>query len=427
MHKLRHTLFILFFSATVLVKGQAYELLHHKVDSVVSSAIQSEAFPGCVIYAAKGDSVFFLSSYGHHTYDSLRRVAVNDIYDLASVTKVAGGTLAMMKLYEEGFYNLDDPIGAFVDGLRNNIGELTFREILSHQAGLYPWIPYYDESKKKNGKYRSKSISDINGSDYNFPLSDSLFLHKDFYLKIKKMIRKSEVSKQKSYRYSGLFFYLIPELVKSLTDTSYQDYLDYHFYNPIRAETLTFNPLDKFGKNRIAPTEIDTFFRMKSIHGRVHDEGAIMMKGISGNAGLFSNAEDLGKLFKVFLQDGRYDSAHLLNPSTIQLFTSSQYPNNGNRRGLGFDKPLLKYDSIRSSVAKSASFKSYGHTGYTGTIAWADPESDLIFIFLTNRVYPSRTNRALYDLNVRPSIHQLIYNYLDGQYSQKTYPVENTK
>ncbi len=426
MQKLRHTLFPLFFFAIVFAKAQGIESLRDGIDSVVYEAIKDWAFPGCVVYVSKGDSILFIRSYGHHTYDSLRRVAVNDIYDLASITKVVGGTLAMMKLYDDGKFNLDDPIGNYVDKI-GKVGKVTFREVLAHQAGLYPWIPYYQKIKKKNGKFRNKTVSYKSDEEYNYPLTDSLYLHSVFYEKIKKMIRKSDVSDEKKYRYSGLFFYLIPELVMNLTDTLYEDYLDNHFFKPLGTKTLTFNPLDKFSSSQIVPTEIDTFFRMEPIHGKVHDEGAIMMKGISGNAGLFSNAEDLSSVFQMLLDYGRADTMNLLSPETIHLFTTAQYPNNGNRRGLGFDKPLLEYDSIASSVARSASFKSYGHTGYTGTLAWADPEADLIFIFLTNRVYPSRTYRSLYKRNVRPTIHQFIYDYLEEIQTLNQDPVGNTK
>ncbi|WP_436516691.1 serine hydrolase domain-containing protein [Ekhidna sp. To15] len=426
MLKLRHTLFSLFFFAIVFANAQSFETMRNQIDSVVYDAIKAKAFPGCVVYISTGDSIVFIRSYGHHTYDSLRRVAVNDIYDLASITKVVGGTLAMMKLYDDGKFNLDDPIGDYIDKI-GKVGKVTFREALAHQAGLYPWIPYYQEVKKRNRKYKSKTISSNTDEEYAYPLSDSLYLHSDFYDKIKKMIRKSEVSKEKKYRYSGLFFYLIPELVKTLTDTLYEDYLDAYFFDPLKAKTLTFNPLEKFSARQIVPTEIDTFFRMEPIHGRVHDEGAIMMKGVSGNAGLFSNAEDLGLIFQMLLNDGMIDSVQILSPETIQLFTTTQYPNNDNRRGLGFDKPLIQYDSIASSVAKSSSFKSYGHSGYTGTLAWSDPENDLTFIFLANRVYPSRTFRALYQRNVRPTIHQFIYDYLEGIKEEENDPVENTK
>ncbi|SNS78985.1 CubicO group peptidase, beta-lactamase class C family [Ekhidna lutea] len=427
MRKLQHTLSVLFFFAIVCTKGQSIEKLQLAIDSIVSNAIEEEAFPGCVIYASKGDSVFLLKSYGFHTYDSSRRVAVNDIYDIASITKVVGGTLAMMKLYEDGHYDLDDEIRDYINKIGRKVGKVTFREALAHQGGLYPWIPYYSEVKRKSGKWKNNTVTNELDEDYGYPISDSLYLHSDFYDKIKQMIRKSDVSDVKKYRYSGLFFYLIPELVHSLTDTLYKDYLNVHFYDKLGAETLTFNPLKKYDLSQIVPTEIDTFFRMHPIHGKVHDEGAIMMKGISGNAGLFSNATDLGKVFRMFLNNGKYDTLQILSPQTIRLFTTSQYPNNENRRGLGFDKPLLEYDSIRSSVAKDASFESYGHTGYTGTLAWADPDSELVFIFLTNRVYPDRTHRALYQLNVRPTIHQLLSDYLNTEISVYTDPVGNTK
>lgn len=426
MLKLRHTLFLLFFFASVFAYAQAFERMRSNIDSVIYESIKAEAFPGCVVLVSKADSVFFLRSYGYHTYDSMRRVAVNDVYDLASITKVVGGTLAMMKLYEDGHYSLDDPIGDYIDKI-GRIGDVTFREALAHQGGLYPWIPYYNEVKRKNGKFKNKTISWVKDEDYTYPLSDSLYLHSDFYIKIKKMIRKSEISDENKYRYSGLFFYLIPELVKNLTGMLYEDYLEENFYKPLNSKTLTFNPLEEFSAHQIVPTEIDTFFRMQPIHGMVHDEGAIMMKGVSGNAGLFSNAEDLAPVFQMLLNEGKADSLQLLSPQTIRLFTATQYPNNENRRGLGFDKPLLQYDSIASSVARDASFDSYGHTGYTGTLVWTDPQEDLIFIFLTNRVYPSRTLRALYQLNVRPTIHQFIYDYLRKIQTLENDPVENTK
>lgn len=414
MLKLRNVIVSFLFVIAFAVQSQSYLQMESNIDRIVSEAIGAKAFPGCVVYASKADSVFFFKSYGHHTYDSIRSVQLDHLYDLASITKVVGGTLAVMKLYEDGYIQLDDPIGHYIDRLGKKIGQATFREVLAHQAGLYPWIPYYSESKRKNGTFKKQTVTNVSDEQYPFSLSDSLYLHHDFYRIIKKMIRKSAVAEEKEYTYSGLFFYLIPELVYKLTDTPYPEYLAKQFYNPLGAKTLTFNPLDKFSKEQIAPTEIDTFFRMEPIHGRVHDEGAIMMKGVSANAGLFSNAVDLAKVFNMLLNGGSLDTVQLLSPHTIQLFTTTQYPDNDNRRALGFDKPLLKYDSIKSSVAESASHRSYGHTGYTGTLAWADPDQDLVFIFLTNRVYPSRTNRAIYELNVRPTIHQVIYNYLES-------------
>ncbi|MFK7953046.1 MAG: serine hydrolase domain-containing protein [Ekhidna sp.] len=418
MHDCRFTFNIIFFLYIASVFGQrteeriSFEDVSCEIDSIVMNAIRNEAFPGCVVYASKGDSVFFSKSYGYHTYDSTRRVAINDIYDLASVTKVMGATLALMKLYENGAFSLDDPIYQYLKGIGRKVGDVTFREALAHQAGLYPWIPYYKESKKRNGDFKNGIIKSHYDENYQYQLSDSLFLHDDFYDEIKRMIKRSEVSLEKGYRYSGLFFYLIPEIVENLSGEDFDSYLKTQFYDSMNLETLGFNPLNRFDETQIAPTEIDTFFRGTNIHGVVHDEGAIMMKGVSGNAGLFGNATDVSKIWQMLLNDGSYEGVEYLKSQTIELFTTAQYPNNENRRGLGFDKPLLQYDSLISSVAKEASFRSYGHTGYTGTLVWADPENDLLFIFLSNRVYPSRTYTNIYKLNVRPTIHQLFYDYL---------------
>lgn len=403
---------ILLFSFSTSLLSQDEDSLESEIDSIIFSAIQQEAFPGCVVYAAHKDSVIFFKSYGFHTYDSIRWVARNDIYDLASVTKATAATFALMKLYDEGLIRLDDPIYKYVEDVKGEFGSATIRETMAHQAGLRPWIPYYQEVRKKDGSYKGKTIGTAAvEKGFNHGLTDSLYLHDEFYdRKIKKMIKKSEVSDEKKYKYSGLFFYLVPELVERLSGIPFDQYLRQTFYDSLGASTLTFNPLEKFSLSQIVPTENDSYFRMEQIHGTVHDEGAITMKGISGNAGLFSNAEDLAKVWQLLLKNGQIDTLQYLRPETIQLFTSTQFPNNENRRGLGFDKPLLEYDSAKSSVAKGASFRSYGHSGYTGTLVWADPEKELLFIFLSNRVYPTRENRNLYELGVRPKIHQLLYD-----------------
>lgn len=400
--------------------------LEQQIDRIVSQAINEKAFPGCVVYAECQDSILFSKAYGYHTYDSMISVQENHLYDLASVTKMVGATLALMKLYDDQLINLDDPIDKYVDKIGKRVGSVTLRQALAHQGGLFPWIPFHREIRKNNGGFRKRDIANQSSKDHLYRISDSLYLSNDFYKKIKKFIRKSEVKQHPNYTYSGLFFYLVPEMVQLLTGVEYQEYLDKNFYHSLGALTLGFNPMSRFDQSMIIPTEIDTFFRMEPIHGKVHDEGAIMMKGVSGNAGLFGNAHDLAKVMRMLLNGGAYDSIQYLSPHTIDLFTTVQYPNLNNRRGLGFDKPLLVYDSIRSSVAEKASRRSYGHTGFTGTLAWADPENDLLFIFLSNRVYPSRTNTSLYRLNVRPTIHELFYNYLEDVLNQNRSPVLKT-
>lgn len=389
--------------------------LYAGIDSIIFEALDSTAFPGCQILLAKGGNIFYYQSFGYHTYDSMRLVQNSDIYDLASITKVTAATLALMKLYEEGKFDPDQTLGYYFPYLaRSNKGKLSMRKVLAHHSRLKNWIPYYSESQRRNGKYKRNTIA--SDSSARFPLripGSAYFLHKDFKeKKIYKMIRKSDLYENEEYVYSGLVFYLIPELVERLAEEPFDSYLYRNFYLPLGAETLGFKPLERFDKSRIVPTEVDTFFRMNKLHGVVHDEGAALMLGVSGNAGLFANALDLAKVFQMLISDGRYDGKTYLSPETIKEFTRCQYCELDNRRGLGFDKPLIEYDSIKTSVAKLASPDSFGHSGYTGTLIWADPEYELIFIFLANRVYPTRLNRKIYQLNIRPRIHDLVYDLI---------------
>lgn len=386
-----------------------------KIDSLIHLGIEKMAFPGAVLWVQHRNEVVIHRAYGHHTYDSLREVQPTDLYDLASVTKVTAATLALMKLYEQGHFNLDDPVANYFAFLkRNKRGKSTFREILAHQAGWRPWIPYHLEIRDKKGLLKKKWVSSAQSEQHDFKLSEGKYLRKDFYKKIKSMIKRAEFDVDQGYRYSGLFFYLIPELVLNLTGKTFDQFLEDEFYGPLGASTLGFNPLDKFVLNQIAPTEIDTFFRETPIHGFVHDEGAIMMRGVSGNAGLFSNASDLGKVWSMLLNRGTYEGKQYLKEQTIDLFTTVQYPNNENRRGLGFDKPTLSAEQDRSSVSQLVSPRSYGHSGYTGPLVWADPDHDLLFIFLCNRVYPTRLQTGIYELAIRPTIQQWVYEMIQN-------------
>lgn len=397
--------------------------LYHGIQTIINQAMDSMAFPGCQILLAKQGQVFYHKSFGYHTFDSLRSVQNSDLYDLASITKVTAATLALMKLTDQGKFDLDQTLGYYFPLLsKTNKADLPIRKVLAHQSGLRSWIPYYSESQRKNGQYRRKTISPDSSSSYpnRVPGSD-FFLHKDYReKKIYRMIKKSDLYPTQEYVYSGLIFYLLPELVERLSGDSFDDYLDENFYTPLGAKSLGFEPLKKFSSEQIAPTEVDTFFRMKRLHGVVHDEGAALMLGVSGNAGLFSNANDLAKVFQMLLNGGSYGGRKYLEPETIAEFTRCQYCDLDNRRGLGFDKPLIEYDSIKTSVAKLASPDSYGHSGYTGTLVWSDPENQLLFVFLANRVYPTRTNRKIYELNIRPKIHDLVYDLIEEGKSNKS-------
>ena len=398
---------LFFFVASLVLWGQPTRLLEQKVDSVVKNAIQQRAFPGCVVYAAHKGKPFLSKAYGYQTYDSLIKVRKETLFDLASLTKVTASALALMKLYEEGHYELDEGIGKYVKGISAEVGALTFRELMAHQSGLPPGILFHKDSIILNrfihhGRYSSSDKSVVN----------KLFVSDSAYIRMKDLISAAPLQ-EKVYRYSDLFFILVPEIIQSLTNLSFEEYLKESFYKPMEARSLCFTPLDDFDKRRIAPTENDTLFRKQLIHGWVHDESASLLGGVSGNAGLFGTATDVAKVWQMLLDDGHYENQIILSPQTINLFTSVQYPSNNNYRALAFNKILFEYDPEVSLYAQMASIRSFGHTGFTGTMVWVDPDNDLLFVFLSNRVFPGREPNIEKELRVRRVIHQFLYNYLE--------------
>ncbi len=387
-------------------------LVMNRIDSIAQFAIQQKATPGCQILVAKDNQVVYQKSFGYHTYDSLRKVNDSDLYDLASVTKVSGALPGLMKLYEEGKFDLDATLGTYVKYFRRgNKKDLTFREILAHQSGLIPYISYWQTAIRKNGKYRWRTLSTKQSDRFPYEVADGLFLHRKYKNKIYRQIRKSKLG-EKKYLYSGLTFLIFPEIIQNISGQKYQDYLYENFYKPLGATTLTYNPLEKFDLDRIVPTEYDSLFRKSQIQGKVHDEAAAMMEGISSNAGLFADANDLAKLWQMYCNYGVYGGKRYLEEETLREFTRCQYPENDNRRALGFDRPLPE-PRPGGNTAVSASQSSFGHTGFTGIFAWADPEYNLVYVFLSNRVYPTRENTKLYELNIRTDIQQVIYDAME--------------
>jgi len=393
--------------------GMNAHYLNHHIDSVIQVGLDSLAYPGAQVLVAKDGKVVFHKAYGFLTYDSLRKVRLNDIYDLASVTKVTGPLPALMKLYGEGKIDLDAPFNKYWPDFEGTEKEkMTVREVLAHYAQLKPYIVYWEDTKKKNGKFKKKYFRTEASHKFPVEVTEDLYLRHNYREKgIYKAIRKSALEEEKEYRYSGLSFYLFPEIIENLTGQDFSDYVKQQFYLPLGAQTLTYRPLDLFPPERIVPTENDDFFRMKQLHGTVHDEGAAMMDGVSGNAGLFSTTNDLAKLFQMYLQWGNYGGEEYIKEFAVKEFAACQYCDEGNRRGLGFDKPLIE-NRANGSTAADASDATFGHSGYTGTYAMADPENGLLMIFMSNRVYPTRDNRKLYQLNIRPSIHQILYDAL---------------
>ncbi len=362
------------------------------IDSIALSGIEKRAYPGCEVLIAKDGKIFYEKSFGTPRYEDTAKVTNDQIYDLASVTKIAATTLAVMKLFEEGKIQLDDSLGNYLPMLKgSNKAGLRIRDIMTHQAGLQAWIPFYEKTLK---------------TQHSFP-ADSIY----------RDIINSPVRPGHEYKYSDLGFYLLRLVVEKTSGKNFQDFLQSTFYQPLGLQTMGFNPRQLFPLSRIIPTEYDTLFRKKLIWGEVHDPGAAMLDGISGHAGLFSDAYDLAVIMQMLIQDGSYGGKEYLKPETIHEFTRIQFPQHGNRRGLGFDKPMIHFIPD-GPVCESASAASFGHSGFTGTYAWADPENKLVYIFLSNRVYPNAANQKLSSLNIRTNIHQAIYDLL------RKYPVK---
>lgn len=410
--------------------GMNAQLLQDSIASIIQEGLDHQAFPGAQILVAKSGTVVYHQAFGYHTFEDKKKVELTDIYDLASVTKISSALAALMQWHGQGDFDLDASLQTYYPKAKaSNKASLSFRSMLAHQARLRPWIPYWQNTLKGNGRYpwskardaerindyrfKRKTFARDSSEHYPIYITDDLWQHKDYEDKMVKAILKSPLNKKEGYRYSGLLFYLLPDIVKNKTGQSLEAYLQINFYRPLGAYTMGYNPLNRLNKQSIIPTERDTFFRMTQLHGYVHDEGAAMMGGVSCNAGLFANAYDLAKLQQMYLNFGRYGGKQYISSSSVKEFTRYQYADQDNRRGLGFDKPLLKYDAQASSVAQAASANSFGHAGYTGTFTWADPDKELLFIFLSNRVYPSRTNRGTYIHNIRPRIHTAIYQALN--------------
>ncbi|WBL22343.1 glycoside hydrolase family 3 N-terminal domain-containing protein [Zunongwangia sp. HRR-M8] len=391
--------------------GMIADFLQHKIDSLMQQAMGAKAIPGGVVLVAKDEKIVFQKAYGLHKYSDTVKVKLSDLYDLASVTKISSALPALMKLHDQGKFSLENGIDDYLPYFKNSNKEgIPFRQILAHQARFKPWIAYWQNTLRKNGSYKWNTFKKDSSARFPIKVSDDMWLHLNYEKKIYKAIKKSPLEEKAEYKYSGLAFYLLPQIVENLSNEDYRTYLNKNFYSKLGATTLGYRPLEEFEISRIVPTENDFNFRHEAIQGSVHDEGAIMMGGVSANAGLFSNANDLAKLMQMYLNMGKYGGERYIEESTFKEWTKTQFPENNNRRAIAFDKPNLEYTGPGNNTAKDASTASFGHTGFTGTMVWMDPSENLLFVFLSNRVLPSRENRRLYTLNTRTQIQQVLYD-----------------
>ena len=379
-----------------------------KIDSVAKLVIDSSMAPGLQVLVARHGKIVFRKSYGYYTYDKKIKVNNNSIYDLASVTKILGGLPMIMKAEEEGKFTLQTTLGEMMPVIKNsNKDTLTVQETLSHYAKLKPYIPYYKVMVEgNNNRPMPKYFQHKKSSKYGIEVAKDLYLRSDYKDTIYQLIADAPQREELKYKYSGMPFYLFKDYIEKQYNGSLDILNNDNFYAPLGATTLTYNPLQKFQKTQIIPTEKDDFFRHQLLHGTVHDEGAAMLGGISGNAGLFANSNDVAKIMQMYLQRGYYGGKTYLKPETIEKFNHRYYEDKGNRRGLGFDKPQIDPDVM--ATCGCISFKSFGHSGYTGTYTFADPESEIVYVFLSNRVYPTRNNNKLGKEDIRPKIQSLI-------------------
>jgi beta-N-acetylhexosaminidase len=393
--------------------GMSSKILNTKIDSIVNAGLAAKAYPGCVVMAARKGIVVFHKAYGYQTYDDRIAVKENDLYDLASLTKISSTLAGLMLLNTEGKFNPDKTLGFYLPDFRKtNKGNIGMRDFLTHQAGLTPFISFWKETMKKDGEFKPRTFSSQSEKKYPLEVAQGLYINKNYRKKMFNEIKKSPLG-EKKYVYSDLTFIIAPEIIEKITGQKWYDFVTDSIYKKIGAAEMGFNPYKKFPMDRIVPTEYDSLFRKQLLHGTVHDEGAAMLGGISGHAGLFSNANDLMKLMELYRRKGEYGGQQLIGRNILEEYTRVQFPGNNNRRGLGFDKPLLNNSTLsqkESYPTKSASPESFGHSGYTGTFVWVDPVSEISYIFLCNRVYPTRKNEELYNMNIRSEILQAIYD-----------------
>ena len=384
-----------------------------KIDKIAKEAIAKRATPGCVVLVAKNGRIVFEKAYGHHTYERKQKMSTDDIFDLASITKVAATTLSVMKLRDEGKIDIDQPLSKYLPSLKGtNKEDVVVKELMAHRAGLKAWIPFYKqtlEGTRRNPRPSSKLYRTSSSGSYNVKVTDKLFMDHSFVDSIWHQIYESELRPNTNYKYSDLGFYLLGQTVEELTGMPLDEYVEKTFYKPLHLRTATFNPKKKFATERIVPSERDRYWRREDIIGHVHDMGAAMLGGVSGHAGLFANAQDLAGIMQLFLQKGQYAQKSWIAPGTLDAFTT-RFPGE-TRRGIGFD--MLQLDPKENmNLSPKASAKTFGHLGFTGTAAWVDPVDDLVFIFLSNRTYPSMYNNKLNKMDVRPSIQGIVYDAL---------------
>jgi beta-glucosidase-like glycosyl hydrolase/CubicO group peptidase (beta-lactamase class C family) len=381
----------------------------YPIDSIALNGIAEGAYPGCQVFVAKNGKVIYNKSFGYHTYDKKTSVKTDDIYDVASITKISATLLALMKLQDEGKFSLNDSLKDYLSYLipdSSLYGDLGLREILAHQSGLQAWVPFYIKTlyhKELDNMIYCKDSTNF----FPYRVCEDVYINQFYPDIIYKRILKGPL-KKKEYKYSDLGYYFMKKIVEEQSGIPLDKYVA-SIYADMGMTTTGYNPLYRFPLERIPPTEDDQIFRKKLIHGDVHDPGAAMLGGVGGHAGVFSNANDLAKLMQMYMDGGVYGGERYISDSTLAEFTKRQFVDaTENRRAAGFDKPFLQ--GYGGPTCDSISQASFGHSGFTGALTWADPDEGIVYVFLSNRIYPSAENSKLLKMNIRTDIQQVIYN-----------------
>ncbi len=385
-----------------------------RIDSVAQYAVDSLMTPGIQLLVARKGKVIYSKNFGKHTYKGKQKVHFTDMYDIASLTKIVATLPLLMELEEQGIVSLDSKLSQLLLEYKDsNKKDVTIKRMLSHYAKLRPWIPFYMHTldsitKKPDAKYYRRKRS----TSFNIEVTNNLFLRSDYQDSIQKIIKESEMLNRLRYRYSDLPYYILKKFIEAHYDQPLDKLVQQHFYKSLGANYTTYKPRERFSNTQLIPTEIDDYFRYQEIHGYVHDMGAAMQNGVGGHAGVFSNANDIAKIMQLYLQKGYYGGRRYFKTQTIDKFNTCYFCDKDNRRGIGFDKPQL---GDEGPTCGCISMTSFGHSGFTGTYAWADPEEEIVYVFLANRTYPSsQVENKLLRKNIRTDIQRLIYEAIDN-------------
>ena len=382
------------------------------MENEIKQAIDKKAMPGCSILVVQDGKILFDKTYGFETYSKSAPLKKGALYDLASVTKILSTTFAIMKLTEEGKINLSDRIGKYLPELKDNKkSTVSIQQLLMHEGGLTPYIPFYKSTMDEQGNLSPAYYSSTYSETFPIPVAQNLYFSKKGLEEFWGNYLESAEGAKNTYLYSDLDFILLGKLIEQVSGEPLHVYLEKNYYRPMGLNRLCYLPLEKFEKNDIIPSCYDQQFRKQELRGWVHDQGAALMGGVAGHAGLFGDVYDAAALMQCLIQEGCWKGVEMLSPSTIKKFTAYQHEKS--RRGLGFDKPELKKNDAEPYPGKYVGAGVFGHLGYTGTSVWADPEKKRIVVFLSNRVYEE--NNVFQKLRLRSFVLDRVYEALDGK------------